>query len=86
MADEHDVGELFGADEAANVLDMGRKIHRFVEQVRALAEAGERRREHAPAAGFQPVGDEAPAPAAVPGAVDEDEGRGRGSAHAGRTL
>jgi hypothetical protein len=36
-----------------------------------------------PTAGFQPVGDEAPAPAAVPGAMDEDERRERGERSCG---
>ena len=43
------------------------------QQMRALAEPGQRRRENRVAAAAQPVGDPLPAPAAVPGPVNEDE-------------
>ena len=45
-------------------------------QMRALALAGERRREHRVAACAQQCGDTRVAPAAAPCAVDEDEGGG----------
>ena len=46
------------------------------ERLRALAEPGQRRGEHLVAFGGEQVGDAAVAPAAVPGAVNEDEGVG----------
>ena len=42
-------------------------------EMRALAEAGQRRRVDAVAGGAQPLGDALPHPVALPGAVNEDE-------------
>src|ERR1700688_307753 len=47
--------------------------------MRSLAEPGQGRREHGMAAATQPVGDTLPAPAAVPGAVDQNESVGHGN-------
>src|SRR5258708_19007210 len=39
VADEYDAGEILGADKPANILDMGREIHRLVAEMRTLAKA-----------------------------------------------
>ena len=46
----------------------------MLQQVRALAEPGQRRREHLAALLFEPVGDAPPLPAAARGAGDQHEG------------
>ena len=46
------------------------------EQVRTLPQAGECRREHLVALGGEQVGDPPPAPSAMPGAMNQDEGVG----------
>jgi hypothetical protein len=61
-------------DQAEHIGDVQRQIDVWMQQVRPLAEASERRREYNIAARSQPVGDAAPAPASVPGAVNKDEG------------
>jgi hypothetical protein len=53
----------------------GREIDRGRGEVAALAEAGQRRREHLVARGAQMRGHIAPAPAAVQRAVHQNEGR-----------
>src|SRR5262249_8215279 len=64
-----------GVDDAEHVGDVQRKIDAGMQQMRTLAEAGQRRRERIMTSRAQPVGNPLPAPAAVPRAVDEDEGR-----------
>jgi hypothetical protein len=75
MAAEHDVIELVMLDYADHVVDMGLQIDVAACEMRALAKAGERRRVDAVALGAQRLGDALPHPIALPGAVDEDEGR-----------
>jgi hypothetical protein len=50
----------------------------FRQQMLALAEPGLRRGEHKVAGAAQPVRDPAPAPSAMPGAVNQHEGLRRG--------
>src|SRR6185437_9081107 len=75
MADEDEFIELLAAHGVANVLDMGREVDRAAEQMRALAEPGQRRIEHAMAARPHALDERGPAVAAAPGAVDDDESR-----------
>src|SRR6185312_1768575 len=44
------------------------------QKVRAVGQSGERRRKHLVSLRFEQIGHAPPAPAAVPGAVDEHEG------------
>ena len=71
MADEDDVAQIFHLEERDDVGDMGVEVDVRPRQVRAFAEAGERRGENL--VSLQQGTDEAPAPAAVPGAVHEHE-------------
>src|ERR1700674_447414 len=77
MAPQHPGGQILEADVVRHVLDMGGKVHALVEEVGALAEAGERGREDAVAAGGEEIGEAPPAPAAMKGAMHEHE-RGHG--------
>ncbi len=74
MPDQDDVTEPLASDGAKDVGDVQRKIDVGVKEVCPLAEAGERRRERGVSARPQPVSETLPAPAAVPGAVDEKKG------------
>ncbi len=82
MADEADVAQVFVFDHVDDVGDVGVEIDRAARQVRALAEPGERRREHGMALRAQKIGDTTPAPAAVPGAMHQHEGLVAAIAHA----
>jgi len=62
---------------------VGVEIDVLAHEMRALAEPGERRREHLVALFLQQVGDAAPAPSAVPGAVDQHEGFARAALRVG---
>src|SRR5262245_17831012 len=81
MTDEHEIPNPFILDHARHVGDVQGKIDSGVAKVPALAKAGQRRREYDVAACPQPVGDASPGPAAVPRAVDEDEGYRRSFLH-----
>ena len=61
-------------DHPDDVLDVGLQPDQRREQVRPLRQPGQRRRVHLVAGRPQRTGHPVPAPAAVPGAVDEDEG------------
>src|SRR5262249_2498011 len=74
MADQHEVPQLLVFDHTEDVGDVQGEIDAGTQQVRALAEAGQRRGEHDVSTCPQPVDDAAPGPAAMPGAVDKDEG------------
>src|SRR6185312_7528628 len=75
MADQDEFIELFAAHRVADILDMGREIDRAAEQMRTLAEPGQRRIEHAVAAGAHAIDEWGPAIAAAPGAMDDNESR-----------
>ena len=81
MADQHHIGQPLVFDDADHVGDVQGEIDAGAQQVRALAEAGERRGEHLVPARSQPVDDAPPGPAAMPGAVNEDEGFGVSGLH-----
>jgi hypothetical protein len=70
MAAQHHVRQTFPFDEIDYVADVCGKADAGAEQVRALAQAGERRREHGVTMAAQHIGGANPAP----GAVHEDEG------------
>ena len=74
VADQHHVLELLGLDEVRDVGDEDVERDDAGQVVARRAETGEGRREHSVARRAQPLGDDAPAPATMPGAVDEDEG------------
>src|SRR5262249_57241922 len=73
MTCQDEVLEPLEADHAEHVGDVQRGIDARVKQVRPLAKAGERWREHDMSASSQPIGDTSPGPASVPRAVHEDE-------------
>jgi hypothetical protein len=73
MADQHAIRDPLVCDDAKHVGDVERQVDVWMEQMRAFAKSGERRREHLVPARPQPVGDTPPGPAAMPGAVDEEE-------------
>ena len=70
MTNQNDVFEVFPFDHVDDVCDVRVERDLRAHQVRALAEPGQRRREDLVAAALQQIGDAAPAPAAVPRAVD----------------
>src|SRR5882724_8403161 len=78
VPDEDNVGQFFGLDDVEDVL--GESIQRYVfrQQMLALAESGLRWREHLASGGTQPVRNPAPAPAAMPGAMNQHERLRRG--------
>src|SRR5262249_2879860 len=71
VADESDVVEILVFDHVGDVGHEEVEIDRLGNQVRALAEAGLRRRGHGVPASTLDRGDFAPAPAAVPRAVQK---------------
>jgi hypothetical protein len=74
--DQADVPEVLPFEHVDEIGDVGVEIDILAQEVRAFADAGERRREHLVPLLFQEVRDAPPAPAAVPGAVHEHEGLG----------
>ena len=73
VTDQHEVVEAFELDQADDVRDMGRQPDPGPEQMRAVGQAGKRRREDAVSGRGQQARDARPAPAAMPGAVHQDE-------------
>ena len=73
MADENDIIELLESDDAADVRDVRLQTHIGTGQVLTLAAARAGGCEHAVPLGFQQRPHVPPHPAAVPGAVDQDE-------------
>jgi hypothetical protein len=71
VADEDDIAQIFHLEERDDVGDMGVEVDVRPRQVRAFAQAGERRRKHFMS--LEERADETPAPAAVPGAMHEYE-------------
>ena len=78
MGDEADSFEAFPSDHVDDVGDVSVETDVLGQQVRALAEAGQRRREDLAALLFEQVGDAPPLPAAARGAGNEHEGLRRG--------
>jgi hypothetical protein len=74
--DQADVLEVLPFEHVDEVGDVGVEIDVLAHEVRALADASERRREDLVALLFQEVGDAPPAPAAMPRAVHQHEGLG----------
>src|SRR5262245_19674591 len=74
MDDQTNVVEVFPFDHVDDVGDVSVEDDILAHEVRALADAGEGRREYLMPALLQKIGHATPAPAAVPGAVYEDEG------------
>ena len=77
VTDQHAAVERLPLDQPDDVLDVRGQPHLRAEQVGAVGEPGQRGREHPVAGSLQPGGDGRPAPAAMPGPVDEDEGSPR---------
>ena len=73
MGDEADAVEVFPCHQVDDVGDVGVEDHVLAQKVRAIAVAGERLRINLVAALFQNVGNAPPAPAAMPGAVNQHE-------------
>ena len=71
VADEDDVAQIFHLEQRDDVGDVRVEVDVRPRQVRALAEAGEGRGKDFMS--FQQWTDQTPAPAAVPGAVHENE-------------
>src|SRR5262245_19294895 len=74
MDDQTNVVEVFPSDHVDDVGDVSVEDDILAHEVRALADAGESRREHLVLVLLQKIGHAPPAPAAVPGAVHEHEG------------
>ena len=81
VADEDGVVELLGLEHGDKVLDERAEGDRGVEEVGAVAEAGLGRGMDGVAGGAEEGCDAGPAPGAVKGAVEQDEG-----GHSGWTL
>jgi hypothetical protein len=77
MAHQRDAAQLLPFDEIGDVARVGRQIDRGRGEMAALAEAGQRRREHLVTEGAQSLSHVTPAPAAVKRAVHQNEGRHR---------
>ena len=77
MRDEADILQVFPVHQIDDVGDVGVEDDVLAEQMRAVAIAGERRRIDLVAVPFENVGAAPPAPAAMPGAVNEHESLAR---------
>ena len=75
MADENYVAQVLHLEGRDDVFDMGRKPDIRGNQVSAVPEAGQGRREHTMARRPQALGDSFPAPAAMPRAMHQQVGR-----------
>ena len=73
VADQRDVVQVLVVQKAHDVGDMGVQADVGTKQMRALAKAGQRRRDHRMAASLKVRRDIAPAPASKPGAGYEEE-------------
>lgn len=71
VADQHDAIEILPFDLARDIVDLGAEVDGIARQVRALADSGKRGRHDIVAAGREPVGYASPAPAPMPGAMDQ---------------
>jgi hypothetical protein len=68
---QHDIGEPLGLDGRNDVLHVRVESDAGAHQVRPVPQAGQGGREHVVPTPPQLVGDSAPAPSAMPGAVDQ---------------
>jgi hypothetical protein len=73
MADKDDVIQFLRLDDAGDVIRERIERNVFRQKVRLVAKSGTCRRENHVAVCAQPIRHSAPAPAAVPGAVNEHE-------------
>jgi hypothetical protein len=73
VADQRDIVQVLVVQKAHDVGDMGVQADIGTQQMRALAKAGQCRRDHGMAAGFEARRDIAPAPTAKPGAGHQKE-------------
>jgi hypothetical protein len=73
MPDQDEALEVLPANDVHHVGDVGVERDHAAHEMRALAEPGERRREHLVTAPLQQVGDAAIAPATGRGAVHQHE-------------
>src|SRR5262245_65037750 len=73
MTNENDIAQPFPLDYVCDVLDMGREVDTLIQEVRALTQTGEGRREDLVSQPFQLISHAPPAPATMPSAVYEDE-------------
>src|SRR3954452_18804705 len=90
MPAQHHVREALPLHQVDYVGRVRADVDARAHQMAALAKAGQRRSEHLVALGFQEVRDPPPAPAAMPGAVNQDKrvacARHRGSPYVISTL
>lgn len=73
MAHEHHVVQILPLQDVHDIPDVRFESNTSVEKMGALAEAGERWREHYVTALSEPIGHPTPAPASAPASVDENE-------------
>ena len=76
MRHQANARQILPFEQVDDVGDVGVEVDVVAEQVRAVADAGQRGGVDLVTAGLQQVGHPPPAPAAVPGAVDQHEGLG----------
>jgi hypothetical protein len=73
MGNQHDTAEILSHDQVHDVGDVAIDIDVRAQQMRTLAKTGQGRRKGLMTAPFKQVRDAAPAPATVPGAVNQNE-------------
>ena len=73
VAAQDDVGQFLTAKNAKSILDMRIEVGCLVKKVRPFSKAGQRRREHVMTGLAQARCDPRPAPAPLPGAVNQNE-------------
>jgi len=71
MADQNDILQAFPREDIGDIGNVRVERDLVAHQVRALAKAGERWRVDFVTLGIQQVGHAAPAPSAMPGAMDQ---------------
>ena len=77
VRDEAAILDVFPFEQVDDVVMWVSRLTTHAEEMRAVREPGERRREDLVPLRLQPVGDASPAPAAVIGAMDQHEGLAR---------
>ena len=73
VAAQHDVVQFFPFEQVGDIQDMGVQAGLGRQQMRTVGEAGQRRRKYPMAGRLQPACNLPPAPAAVPGAMHQNE-------------
>jgi hypothetical protein len=76
---EHHVAQPLPFQQVHDIGDMGGEIDTRRQQMRALAQPGQRRRKNNVAIAAKPIGDAPPAPAAMPSTVNQHKGVGHQS-------